>query len=103
VKRLVQTTLEQILSHATACLATLIQQVPSGTPPTDCWNVARKALEALPLATEETAVMQNRLANAQGYLEAGERGAASYELRLLACSLTNLVPIRSRPARPRQR
>jgi hypothetical protein len=76
-------------SHATACLDTLSEQVCSGTPPAESWNVARKALEALPLATEDAAVMRNRLANAQNYLEAGERGAARYELRLLACSLVN--------------
>ena len=51
--------------------------------------MTREALEALPLATEEAAVMRNRLANARSYLEAGEHGAASYELRLLACSLAN--------------
>ena len=56
--------------------------------PAESWNVARKVLEALPLATEE-ALMRNRLANAQSHLEAGERGAARYELRLLACSLVN--------------
>jgi hypothetical protein len=63
------------------------RKVSSGTPPADSGDVARRALEALPLATEEAAVMRNRLANARSYLEAGERGAASYELRLLACSL----------------
>ena len=87
--KFVQTTLEQIYSHATACLDALIDQASSGTPPAESWDVARKALEALPLATEEAAVMRNRLANAQSYLEAGERGAARYELRLLACSLAN--------------
>jgi hypothetical protein len=89
VKKPVQTTLEQILSQATACLDTLIAQVSSDTPPAESWDVARKALEALPLATEEAAVLRNRLANAQSYLDAGERGAARYELRLLACSLAN--------------
>jgi hypothetical protein len=46
-------------------------------------------VELLPLAIEEAAVMRNRLANARNYLEAGERGAAHYEPRLLACSLAN--------------
>jgi hypothetical protein len=85
--KLVPTPLEQIHAHATACLGALIEQARNHTPPADCWNVARKALEALPLATEEAALMQNRLANARSYLEAGERGAANYELRLLASSL----------------
>jgi hypothetical protein len=89
VRKLVQTTLEQIHSHATACVDTLSEQIASDTPPAESWDVTRKALEALPLATEEAAVMRNRLANARSYLEAGERGAARYELRLLACSLAN--------------
>ena len=76
-------------SHANACLDALIKQVSSDAPPADSWNLAHKTLEALPLATEEAAVMRNRLANAQNYLETGERGAARYELRLLACSLAN--------------
>jgi hypothetical protein len=89
VKKLVPTTLEQIHSQANACLDTLIKQVSSDAPPADSWNRAHKALEALPLTTEEAAVMRNRLANARNYLEAGERGAARYELRLLACNLAN--------------
>jgi len=89
VKNLVPTTLEQIHSQANACLDTLIKQVSSDAPPADSWNMAHKALEALPLATEEAAVTHNRFANARNYLEAGERGAARYELRLLACSLAN--------------
>jgi hypothetical protein len=89
VKKLVPTTLEQIRSRANAYLDTLIKQVSSDAPPAASWNMAHKALEALPLATEEAAVMRNRLANAQSYLAAGERGAARYELRLLACSLAN--------------
>jgi hypothetical protein len=87
VTKLVQTTLEQIHSHATACLDALIAQVSSGTPPAESWDVARKALEALPLATEEAAVMRNRLANVQSYLEPRDPGAARYELRLLSRSL----------------
>jgi hypothetical protein len=87
VKKLVSTTLEQIHSHA--CLDTLIQQVSSDAPPADSWSMTHKALEALPLATEEAAVMRNRLANVRNYREAGERGAARYELRLLACSRAN--------------
>jgi hypothetical protein len=44
-------------------------------------------LEALPLTTAEFATARNRLENARSYLEAGERGAARYELRLLRRSL----------------
>ena len=89
MRKLVPTTLEQIHSQANACLDTLIKQVSSDAPPADSWSMTHKALEALPLATEEAAVTRNRFANAQNYLEAGERGAARYELRLLACNLAN--------------
>jgi hypothetical protein len=47
----------------------------------------RRLLEALPLATGEFGLAVNRLANAQRYLNAGEHGAAQYELRLLLRSL----------------
>jgi hypothetical protein len=82
-------TLEQIRALVFTRLIQLIDQVSIGTSPADSWDQARQALEALPLAAEEAAVMRNRFANARSYLEAGERGAASYELRLLACRLAN--------------
>jgi hypothetical protein len=88
--KLVPTPLEQAHAHATACVGALLEQARDHTPPADHWNTARKALEALPLTTEEAALMRNRLANARNYLEAGERGAANYELRLLACSLAKM-------------
>jgi hypothetical protein len=46
------------------------------------------ALAALPLAADEFTVMKSRLMNAVRYLRRGERGAASFELRLVAGSLT---------------
>jgi hypothetical protein len=44
---------------------------------------AAHLLEALPLSTGEFAVASNRLGNARRYLDAGERGAAQYEVQLL--------------------
>jgi hypothetical protein len=44
---------------------------------------ATHLLEALPLSTGEFAVASNRLSNARRYLDAGERGAAHYEVQLL--------------------
>jgi hypothetical protein len=90
VSKLVQTSLKQLYTRATTSLETLTAQVSSGTPRAESWNVARNALEALPLATEEAAVMRNRLTNSQNYLEAGERGAARYELRLLRHTLAKV-------------
>ena len=86
----VQPTLEQIRSHALACLAALVEDVSCGTPTTARWDAVRHALEALPTTTEEASVMRNRLRNAQVYLETDERGAARYELRLLSSRLARL-------------
>lgn len=47
----------------------------------------QRLLEALPLNTEEFALAGNRLRNAGRYLRSRERGAACYELKLLARSL----------------
>lgn len=44
-------------------------------------------LESLPLASDEYQTAKNRLRNAHRYLVSQERGAARYELNLLAGSL----------------
>lgn len=44
-------------------------------------------LESLPLSTDEYQTAKNRLRNAHRYLVSQERGAARYELNLLAGSL----------------
>jgi hypothetical protein len=82
-------TLEEIHSRATACLEDLIEQVSLGAPAAGRWDVAREALEALPLTTGEAATARNRLGNARAYSEAGEPGAACYELRMLAHALND--------------
>ena len=46
-------------------------------------------IDALPLSTSEYALAGNRLRNTHRYLESNERGAARYELALLAGSLRN--------------
>jgi hypothetical protein len=61
---------------------------PAGHPTSAaCWEPLRLLLEALPLDSTEFGLAVNRLANARRYLEAGEDGAARYELRLLRRSL----------------
>ncbi len=49
----------------------------------DCASII---VEALPLATGEYALLCNRIGNAQRYLQCGERGAAEYELKMIARS-----------------
>jgi hypothetical protein len=70
-----------------ACLDNHIEQVSGAGCPTAEFQEAHEVLEALPLTTAEFATARNRLNNARSYLEAGERGAARYELRLLRRSL----------------
>lgn len=48
---------------------------------------ALQLLESLPLSTSEFGLAVSRLRNAHRYLASDERGAAHYELRLLAGSL----------------
>jgi hypothetical protein len=76
-------TLEQRRAHAATCLARLIEQLFRAGCPTVGFREAHEALEALPLTTAEFATARNRLTNARNYQEAGESGAALYELRLL--------------------
>ena len=47
----------------------------------------RQMLDSLPLATDDYSTASNRLRNANRYLDSRARGAAGYELRLLAGSL----------------
>ena len=49
----------------------------------------RNQLDALPLASDDYSTAANRLRNAHRYLVSQERGAARYELQLLAGSLRN--------------
>ena len=89
MNKLSQTTLEQLHSRALACVNALFLRIPFGTPPTDDWDQAREAIDALPLCTEVAATAHNRLNNARAYSDADERGAARYELRLLTKGLKN--------------
>jgi predicted Zn-dependent peptidase len=80
-------TLEQIRDRVFTCLTQLIEQVLNAGRPIAEFQEAQEALETLPLTRAEFATAQNRLLNARSYLEAGEPGAALYELRLLWRSL----------------
>ncbi len=63
----------------------------------------RDLLDSLPLATGEYGTASNRLRNAHRYLVSQERGAARYELKLLAGSLRCEREAEVRPRRRRQR
>jgi hypothetical protein len=55
----------------------------------DGFDRLEELLQSLPLPTHEFAVAANRLANARRYAAADERGAATYELKLLIGGLNN--------------
>jgi hypothetical protein len=108
VSPLFHVNLAEIYAHAVASLDRLIAQVASHAPSAADFDGVRAALEALPLNTEEAGAARNRLDNVRRYLEAGEHGAARYELRLLARGLarigedasgdrTRFTPARGRP------
>jgi hypothetical protein len=80
-------TLTEIYARAGSLVAALIAEAAGGCPSAADFDEAWAALEALPLNVEEAAVARNRLTNARSYAEAGERGAACFELRLLVLSL----------------
>lgn len=63
----------------------------------------RDLLDSLPLATGEHATAANRLRNAHRYLVSRERGAARYELNLLAGSLRNRAELATDPPARRRR
>jgi predicted Zn-dependent peptidase len=76
-------TLQQSRAHVLTSLTQLVEKGTSPNCATAEFQQVHESLEALPLTAAEFAAARNRLSNAQSYLEAGERGAALYELRLL--------------------
>lgn len=55
----------------------------------DGFERIEELLESLPLASDAFNTATNRLKNARRYLRSDERGAARYEIQLLANSLRN--------------
>jgi hypothetical protein len=74
---------EALRAHCCQVLDRLLGQAAGNSDPVTGFPLARQALEALPLTTAEFGLAVNRLANAERYLQAGERGAACFELNLL--------------------
>jgi hypothetical protein len=74
-------------SWAARAVAAVLVRVCRGSCPEPLLGRVRARLEALPLSTGAFALAVRRLDNARTYLQAGETGAAAYELRLLLASL----------------
>jgi hypothetical protein len=67
----------------------LLRSVQRGQEVRDDFQHARHLLEAIPQDSDQYALSSNRLRNAHRYLMSKERGAARYELQLLAANLRN--------------
>ena len=89
VKILSTTTCDAIRHEVALTLAAVQKMIECGHTPCDELDDVRCLLESLPLTTGEYGVARNRLRNAHRYLKSQERGAARFELRLLAGSLRN--------------
>lgn len=81
--------IDELRAFVLATLHALSDGIASGPVSLADWDRAREALEAVPLSTEDTGTARNRLGNARAYYDAGESGAAHFELRLLTQSLKN--------------
>jgi hypothetical protein len=68
-------------------LDNLLDRVGRASSAVSGFEQTRQLLEVLPLSSAEFSLAVHRLANAQRYLQSGERGAARYELGLLRRSL----------------
>ena len=78
---------DQLLQRASELVQQLAQDLSNCNPFHTQFDEVETALAALPLASEEFAVACCRLRNARNSSSRGERGAACYELRMLARSL----------------
>ena len=65
----------------------VLRSLQRGADVIDRLQQVRELLDSLPLPTDEYSTAFNRLRNAHRYLISQERGAARYELALLAASL----------------
>lgn len=82
-------------------LRVLYHAIRSGDEESALENVhkARRMLETVPLATDQYDVIVLRLNNCKRYLLSSERGAAAYELKLMAGTLELKKRFRKAPER----
>jgi hypothetical protein len=80
---------------AIAAVLALAEHVKRGALEGELGEV-QALLEALPLSSDDFCRVSNNLKNAERYLESQERGAAAYELRLIAGTVRTCVGTRDR-------
>ena len=78
--------LVNVWDAAVAAIEALAEQVKRGKVNGQLSEV-QELLQALPLSSGDFSRVVNNLKNAQRYLQSQERGAAAYELRMLAGAL----------------
>jgi hypothetical protein len=101
VTQLFHANLKEMYSFAIACLKQLRALVASRTASANDFGKGWRALEALPLTTEEAATARNRINIARSYSETAESGAADFELRLLVRTLASKLALRVASRKPR--
>jgi hypothetical protein len=82
-----------ILAAAIAAVEALAEQVKRGNLDGELGEV-QALLEALPLSSGDFCRVSNNLKNAQRYLQSQERGAAAYELRMIAGAVRTCLTTR---------
>jgi len=75
-----------VLAYVAALVA--LTSTPENVTPD--WHMLSRALQSLPLATDDFALLSNRLTAARAYLCQGECGAAKYELNQLGSRLERI-------------
>ena len=91
--------LVNVWDAAIAAMEALAQQVKRGDLNGQLGEV-QALLEALPLSSGAFCRVSNHLKNAERYLQSHERGAAAYELRMLARAVRTCLLASRPPAAP---
>jgi hypothetical protein len=79
---------DQLLANSLLALL----EAPADNPHATRWfEYVELALDTMPLSTGEYGTARNRCQNARRYRQAGEHGAARYELRLLLKGLSHHI------------
>ena len=84
------TSVEEVFRDLATAIELLVQRAGNGSVSPEQWRRADEILEALPLSSYEFSLARRRLGNARMYLHEGEKGAASFELKLLQGQVASL-------------
>lgn len=88
--------IDAIRVDAIRLLSLAIRMATNPSVALEAIDASATRMEAIPYTTEECSIARNRLANARRYLCCGERGAAIYELNIVARSLVTSRMVESK-------